>query len=67
MILVLATSLLSACARARSFEPQTMEGARCKMDCLDRASVIPFGASYGTCLEACMDIDRLSKAREVAH
>ena len=64
VILALAVLSLSACAPVRSFEPQTLEGARCKLDCLDRASVLLFGASYGRCLEACRDIDRLTKARQ---
>ena len=64
-LLALVTGVFSACAPP-PFTPQTLEGARCKLDCIDRASVMPFGSSYGRCLEACMDIDRLYKAREVA-
>jgi hypothetical protein len=60
-LLVLVTGFLSACAP--QFTPQTLEGARCKLDCIDRSSVLPVGVSYGRCLEACMDIDRLYKAR----
>ena len=62
-LLALATVFCSACASPQ-FTPQTLEGARCKLDCIDRASVMPLGSSYGRCLEACMDIDRLYKARE---
>jgi hypothetical protein len=62
-LLALVTVLCSACP-APQFTPQTLEGARCKLDCVDRASVMPFGVSYSRCLEACMDIDRLYKARE---
>jgi hypothetical protein len=62
-LLALATVFCSACASPQ-FAPQTLEGARCKLDCIDRASVMPFGDSYGRCIEACMDIDRLYKARE---
>ena len=62
-LLALATGFLSACTPP-PFTPQTLEGARCKLDCGDRASVMPFGISYSRCLEACMDIDRLYKARE---
>ena len=62
-LLALATVFCSACASPQ-FTPQTLEGARCKLDCIDRASVMPFGDSYGRCIEACMDIDRLYKARE---
>ena len=32
--------------------------------CIDRASVMLLGASYDRCMEACMDIDRLYKARQ---
>ena len=63
-LLALATGFFSACTPPQ-FTPQTLEGARCKLDCIDRASVMPFGSSYGRCLEACMDIDRLYKAREM--
>ncbi len=61
--LALVTGFFSACTPP-PFTPQTLEGARCKLDCIDRAAVMPFGLSYGRCLEACMDIDRLYKARE---
>jgi hypothetical protein len=63
-LLALATGFLSACTPP-PFTPQTLEGARCKLDCGDRASAVPFGISYSRCLEACMDIDRLYKAREM--
>ena len=63
-LLALAAGFFSACT-APQFTPQTLEGARCKMDCIDRASVMFLGSSYGRCLEACMDIDRLFKAREM--
>ena len=63
-LLALALVLCSACT-APQFTPQTLEGARCKLDCIDRATVMPLGSSYGRCLEACMDIDRLYKAREM--
>jgi hypothetical protein len=62
-LLALATGFFSACTPPH-FTPQTLAGARCKLDCIDRASVMPFGVSYGRCLEACMDIDRLYKERE---
>ena len=62
-LLALATGLFSACT-SPSFTPQTLEGARCKLDCIDRASVMLLGSSYGRCIEACTDIDRLYKARE---
>ena len=64
-LLALATVLCSACTPP-PFTPQTLEGARCKLDCIDRAAVMPFSSSYGRCLEACMDVDRLYKAREMA-
>ena len=63
-LLALATVFCSACASPQ-FTPQTLEGARCKLDCNDRASVMPLGNSYGRCIEACIDIDRLYKAREM--
>jgi len=62
-LLVLVIGFFSACA-SPPFTPQTLEGARCKLDCIDRASVMLLGNSYGRCIEACMDIDRLYKARE---
>ena len=62
-LLALATGFFSACTPP-PFTPQTLEGARCKLDCNDRASVMPFGNSYGRCIEACIDIDRLYKTRE---
>ena len=64
LILTAAACFVSACAPSHHFEPQTIEGARCKFDCIDRASVILFGPSYGRCIEACMDIDRVYKARQ---
>jgi hypothetical protein len=63
-LLALATGFFSACT-VPQFTPQTLEGARCKLDCIDRTAVMPFSNSYGRCLEACMDIDRLYKAREM--
>lgn len=63
VILTVAVGMLSACA-SRHFEPQTLQGAQCKLDCIDRAAVMLLGASYGRCMEACMDIDRLYKARQ---
>ena len=63
-LLVLVIGFFSACA-SPPFTPQTLEGARCKLDCIDRASVMLLGNSYGRCIEACMDIDRLYKAREM--
>ena len=64
-LLALATLFCSACV-PQPFTPQTLEGARCKLDCNDRTAVMPFSGSYGRCLEACMDVDRLYKAREMA-
>jgi hypothetical protein len=57
-ILALVICLFSACAQdVPHFEPQTITGAQCKLTCVDRSA-------YGRCLEACMDLDRLYKARE---
>jgi hypothetical protein len=64
LMLAVATCCLSACAPARHFVPQTLEGARCKLDCIDRASIMLVGASYGRCIDACMDIDRLTSAAQ---
>ena len=61
-ILALTPLLLSACAAPRPFPPQTLEGARCKLDCVDRSWGL-LGASYSRCLEACTDLDRLYQAR----
>jgi len=62
-LFILALISLSACASPLHFEPQTLEGARCKLDCVDRSWGI-LGTSYSRCLEACMDLDRLSQARQ---
>jgi hypothetical protein len=62
-ILALAPLVLSACTAAPQFTPQTLEGARCKLDCVDRSWGIA-GISYSRCLEACMDLDRLYQARQ---
>ena len=57
-ILALAIGFFSACTQdVPHFEPQTIAGAQCKLTCVDRSA-------YGRCLEACMDLDRLYKARE---
>jgi len=57
-MLALVICLFSACAQdVPHFEPQTVTGAQCKLTCVDRSA-------YGRCLEACMDLDRLYKARE---
>ena len=61
-ILALTPLVLSACATVPQFTPQTLEGARCKMDCVDRSWGI-LGISYSRCLEACTDLDRLYQAR----
>ena len=61
-ILALTPLVLSGCATAPQFTPQTLEGARCTRDCVDRSWGI-VGPSYGRCLEACMDLDRLYQAR----
>jgi len=62
-ILALTPLVLSACAAPPQFTPQTLEGARCKRDCVERAWGI-WGTSYGRCLEACTDLDRLYQARQ---
>lgn len=65
-ILALTPFFLSACAppSSSSFTPRTIEGARCKLDCVDRSSMLFLGVSYERCLEACADLDRLYQARE---
>jgi hypothetical protein len=63
VLLVLTLLCMAACAPAPPFTPQTLEGARCKLDCVDRSWGI-FGISYGRCVEACMDLDRVSQARQ---
>ena len=62
-ILALTPLILSACAAPPQFTPQTLEGARCKLDCVDRSWGIA-GTSYSRCLEACMDLDRVYQARQ---
>ena len=62
-ILALTPVVLSACAAPPPFAPQTLEGARCKLDCVDRTWGI-MGTSYSRCLEACMDLDRVCQTRQ---
>src|SRR2546423_273770 len=62
-LLALTPLVLSACAAAPQFTPQTLEGARCKLECVDRSWGI-VGTSYSRCLEACMDLDRVYQARQ---
>src|SRR5215470_8184755 len=51
VILALTLLSLSACVAGPQFTPQTLEGARCKLDCVDRSWGI-LGTSYSRCLEA---------------
>jgi hypothetical protein len=57
-MLALVTCLFAAGAQdVPHFEPQTIASAQCKLTCVDRSA-------YGRYLEACMDLDRVYKARE---
>jgi hypothetical protein len=56
---------VTSCAFAPSFKPTTMEGAVCKKECAQqqqscRASSYTCDQGYASCLEACIDIDRMS-------
>jgi len=58
-------ALLASCAFAPAFEPTTMAGAQCKKECAHRqqscgASSYTCDQGYASCLEACIDIDRIS-------
>jgi hypothetical protein len=58
-------TLLASCAFAPSFKPTTMEGAQCKKECAHKqqscnASSYTCDQGYASCIEACIDIDRIS-------
>jgi hypothetical protein len=62
-IIALTPVVLAACATPQ-FTAQTLEGARCKLDCANNSWGLFGGTSYGRCLDACMDLDRLYQARQ---
>jgi len=63
---IIAISATTSCAIAPSFTPTTIEGANCKKECAHKqqscsASSYTCDQGYASCIEACIDIDRLSK------
>jgi len=68
---LIAAVFLSACAMAPSFEPTTLEGARCKQRCAENMQLC-FGSSYtcdrsyAKCIEACIDTERMAKQGDEA-
>lgn len=66
--LLLTTLLLSGCAMAPPFTPTTMQGAQCKKECAKAqqgcyASSYTCDQGYSSCIESCIDIERVSKGR----
>jgi hypothetical protein len=65
-LLVLVTpAILLGCATS-NFTPTTMAGAQCKKECATNmqmctASSYTCDQSYGKCIEACVDTDRLGR------
>lgn len=62
-------SLVGGCVFTPRFEPTTAEGAECKQDCahnmqLCAGSSYTCDRSYGKCIEACVDADRVKKGLE---
>ena len=65
IILHLSASLsaaLTACA-TQTYQPKTVEGAQCKMQCYTsiggELGGIPYAQKMNNCLSACADIERL--------
>ncbi len=57
---------VGGCAFAPKFTPTTMKGAECKRECaMGEQSCVgnPYTCDngYASCIESCIDIDRLSK------
>ena len=68
LFIVLSSLTLASCAFAPSFTPTTMEGANCKKECAHKqqscsASSYTCDQGYASCLEACIDIDRISSGK----
>jgi hypothetical protein len=60
---------IEGCAFAPKFTPTTMRGAECKRECAMgrqacRANPYTCDNGYSGCIEACIDIDRLSKQKK---
>jgi len=58
--------LLAGCVMNPRFEPETLEGAECKLHCAEsmsqcRASTYTCELGYASCLQACKDIEAVSK------
>ena len=60
---------LTGCASGSSFMPSTIEGAQCKNKCAHKQqsccafsvlATISCDKSYVSCIESCIDIDRVS-------
>ncbi len=69
-VLVVIVSLIGGCAISPKFTPTTMKGAECKRECALRqqacvASSYTCDQGYSSCIESCIDIDRLSKQKEL--
>lgn len=65
-LIIIICSLMASCAFAPSYTPTTIEGANCKKECAHKqqscmASSYTCDKGYASCLEACIDIDRVSK------
>lgn len=59
---------LPGCVMAPSFQPTTIEGAKCKKDCaqtmqLCAGSSYTCDRSYAKCIEACVDVENVSKVK----
>jgi hypothetical protein len=59
-------SVLAGCA-TQTYEPKTVEGAQCKMQCSTSVGGelggIPYVQKMNNCLQACADIERLKGSR----
>jgi len=69
LLLVIAGLSLWGCVITPNFEPATLEGAKCKQQCAQamqmcQGSSYTCDRSYAKCLEACMDIERVTVKSE---
>ena len=67
-VLIVMVSLIGGCAFAQKFTPTTMKGAECKRECAlgqqsCHASSYTCDQGYASCIESCLDIDRLDKQK----
>ena len=68
LIVAMSVFTLSSCTLAPSFTPNTIEGANCKKECAHkqqscRASSYTCDQGYASCLEVCLDIERISSGK----